>query len=291
MIGLPGRDGGGDQRDARLRDGPLRPLTARGPRCSSRRPCRARAAGARSVRCRSSTTGAPASRRRRRRRAGGRRRDARSRFKRTFDALDARRRGPAQGHDERHLRVQQPLHLLRGRHAHAGSTAASARASARSSTAYRAEGVTCRRLRRRRADAEPGARRRSSATRAASATSASTSRRTGASASTRTSRGRLVRSGSRRCSSACTGPTRATHAQQVGVAEAFEQTVGGIRNAVRHAPAGVELGMNTTLTKGNCRSARRHRGPRALARSRRGALAHLAPFGTTTASLAPWAST
>lgn len=42
-----------------------------------------------------------------------------------------------------------------------------------------------------------------------------------------------------------------THAQQVGVAEAFEQTTDGIRNAVRLAPPGVELGMNVTITKGN----------------------------------------
>ncbi len=49
------------------------------------------------------------------------------------------------------------------------------------------------------------------------------------------------------------GPDARTHAQQVGVAEAFEQTIGGIRNCVRHAPAGVELGMNVTITKGNFR--------------------------------------
>ena len=42
-----------------------------------------------------------------------------------------------------------------------------------------------------------------------------------------------------------------THAQQVGVAEAFEQTTQGIRNCVRLRPAGVELGMNITVTKGN----------------------------------------
>ncbi|MGZ3421655.1 MAG: radical SAM protein [Polyangiales bacterium] len=47
------------------------------------------------------------------------------------------------------------------------------------------------------------------------------------------------------------GPDDKTHAQQVGVAEAFEQTVGGIRNARKHAPPGVELGMNVTVTKGN----------------------------------------
>jgi MoaA/NifB/PqqE/SkfB family radical SAM enzyme len=47
------------------------------------------------------------------------------------------------------------------------------------------------------------------------------------------------------------GPDAQSHAQQVGVAEAFEQTVGGIRHCVRHAPPGVELGMNITITKGN----------------------------------------
>jgi MoaA/NifB/PqqE/SkfB family radical SAM enzyme len=47
------------------------------------------------------------------------------------------------------------------------------------------------------------------------------------------------------------GPDARTHAQQVGVAEAFEQTIGGIRHCVKHAPRGVELGMNITLTKGN----------------------------------------
>lgn len=47
------------------------------------------------------------------------------------------------------------------------------------------------------------------------------------------------------------GPDARSHAQQVGVAEAFEQTVGGIRNCTKHAPRGVELGMNVTLTKSN----------------------------------------
>lgn len=47
------------------------------------------------------------------------------------------------------------------------------------------------------------------------------------------------------------GPDARIHAQQVGVAEAFEQTVGGIKNCVKHAPRGVELGMNITITKGN----------------------------------------
>ncbi len=49
------------------------------------------------------------------------------------------------------------------------------------------------------------------------------------------------------------GPDAQTHAQQVGVAEAFDQAVAGIENCLRHAPPGVELGMNVTLTKGNYR--------------------------------------
>lgn len=49
------------------------------------------------------------------------------------------------------------------------------------------------------------------------------------------------------------GPDARTHAQQVGVAEAFDETVAGIRNAVRFKPAHVELGMNVTITKGNHR--------------------------------------
>ncbi|HET6583310.1 MAG TPA: radical SAM protein, partial [Nannocystaceae bacterium] len=49
------------------------------------------------------------------------------------------------------------------------------------------------------------------------------------------------------------GADARSHAAQVGVAEAFEQTTLGIRNAVAAAPAGVELGMNVTLTKGNHR--------------------------------------
>jgi MoaA/NifB/PqqE/SkfB family radical SAM enzyme len=49
------------------------------------------------------------------------------------------------------------------------------------------------------------------------------------------------------------GADAQTHAQQVGVAEAFEQTTQGIRNCLAAAPDGVELGMNITLTKGNYR--------------------------------------
>jgi MoaA/NifB/PqqE/SkfB family radical SAM enzyme len=47
------------------------------------------------------------------------------------------------------------------------------------------------------------------------------------------------------------GPDAQTHAQNVGVAEAFEQTCAGARNLVRLAPPGVELGANITVTKSN----------------------------------------
>jgi MoaA/NifB/PqqE/SkfB family radical SAM enzyme len=64
---------------------------------------------------------------------------------------------------------------------------------------------------------------------------------------------KLVRSGLTTLLFSVHGHDAQTHAQQVGVAEAFEQTVAGIRNCLAHAPDGVELGMNITLTKGNYR--------------------------------------
>jgi MoaA/NifB/PqqE/SkfB family radical SAM enzyme len=65
---------------------------------------------------------------------------------------------------------------------------------------------------------------------------------------------RLVRSGITSLLFSVHGADARTHAQQVGVAEAFEQTTGGIRHCVKHAPCGVELGMNVTLTKSNFES-------------------------------------
>jgi MoaA/NifB/PqqE/SkfB family radical SAM enzyme len=62
---------------------------------------------------------------------------------------------------------------------------------------------------------------------------------------------KLVRSGLTTLLFSVHGADAQTHAQQVGVAEAFEQTTGGIRNCLQAAPSGVELGMNITLTKGN----------------------------------------
>ncbi|MBC8073562.1 MAG: radical SAM protein, partial [Deltaproteobacteria bacterium] len=64
---------------------------------------------------------------------------------------------------------------------------------------------------------------------------------------------KLVRSGLTSLLFSVHGADARTHAAQVGVAEAFDQTVAGIRNCIAAAPAGVELGMNVTLTKGNHR--------------------------------------
>jgi MoaA/NifB/PqqE/SkfB family radical SAM enzyme len=64
---------------------------------------------------------------------------------------------------------------------------------------------------------------------------------------------RLVTSGVTTLLFSVHGPDAQTHGQQVGVAEAFEQTTAGIENCLRHAPEGVELGMNVTLTRGNFR--------------------------------------
>ena len=47
------------------------------------------------------------------------------------------------------------------------------------------------------------------------------------------------------------GADARTHAAQVGVAEAFDQTLEGIRRCSAYRPEGVELGMNVTITKGN----------------------------------------
>lgn len=62
---------------------------------------------------------------------------------------------------------------------------------------------------------------------------------------------RLVHSGLSSLLFSVHGADARTHAQNVGVAEAFAQTIDGIKNAVRLAPRGVELGMNVTITKHN----------------------------------------
>jgi len=62
---------------------------------------------------------------------------------------------------------------------------------------------------------------------------------------------RLVNSGLTTLLFSIHGPDARTHAQNVGVAEAFDQTVAGVRHCVRLAPTGVLLGMNVTITKSN----------------------------------------
>lgn len=62
---------------------------------------------------------------------------------------------------------------------------------------------------------------------------------------------RLVHSGLTSLLFSVHGVDARTHAQNVGVAEAFEQTLAGARNAARLAPRGVELGMNVTITRHN----------------------------------------
>ncbi len=67
---------------------------------------------------------------------------------------------------------------------------------------------------------------------------------------------KLVRSGLTTLLFSVHGADAQTHAQQVGVAEAYEQTIGGIRNAVavvNESRLPVDIGMNITLTKGNYR--------------------------------------
>ncbi|APR79799.1 Radical SAM domain heme biosynthesis protein [Minicystis rosea] len=62
---------------------------------------------------------------------------------------------------------------------------------------------------------------------------------------------KLVHSGVTSILTSIHGPDAQTHAQNVGVAEAFEQTCAGVRNLVRLAPEHVELGGNITITKSN----------------------------------------
>ena len=62
---------------------------------------------------------------------------------------------------------------------------------------------------------------------------------------------RLVTSGLTTLLVSVHGATARSHGREVGVPEAFDQTIAGIRNLVAAAPPGVELGANITLTKHN----------------------------------------
>jgi MoaA/NifB/PqqE/SkfB family radical SAM enzyme len=99
--------------------------------------------------------------------------------------------------------------------------------------------------------------------------------------------GKLVSSGVTSILTSIHGPDAQTHAQNVGVAEAFEQTCAGVRNIVRLAPPGVELGANITLTKSNYRKLA---GVAELVLDLGLAwfnLQFLTPFGRATSSIAP----
>ncbi|MCZ7680099.1 MAG: radical SAM protein [Sandaracinaceae bacterium] len=155
---------------------------------------------------------------------------------------------PREADRERHLRVQQPLHVLRGGHAHAGRRAPAA--PARVPRAYRARGVTM-------VDFDGG----EPTLNPELLDLVRHARRIGYARVNVTTNGRrcayedyaeaLVTSGLTTLLFSVHGPDARTHAQQVGVAEAFDQTIAGIRNCLAHRPEGVELGINVTITKGN----------------------------------------
>ncbi len=67
---------------------------------------------------------------------------------------------------------------------------------------------------------------------------------------------KLAKSGATSILTSIHGPDAQTHAQNVGVAEAFDQTCAGVRNIVKFAPPGVELGANITVTKSNYKKLR-----------------------------------
>lgn len=65
---------------------------------------------------------------------------------------------------------------------------------------------------------------------------------------------RLVHSGLTTLLFSIHGASRYIHAANVGVPEAFDQTLSGVENCRRLAPEGVELGANITLTRSNYKS-------------------------------------
>jgi MoaA/NifB/PqqE/SkfB family radical SAM enzyme len=65
---------------------------------------------------------------------------------------------------------------------------------------------------------------------------------------------KVLRSGITSLLISCHGPDAEVHEGLVRVKGAFEQTRRGIENAVRMRPPGLDLGVNTTLTKENWRS-------------------------------------
>jgi MoaA/NifB/PqqE/SkfB family radical SAM enzyme len=98
---------------------------------------------------------------------------------------------------------------------------------------------------------------------------------------------RLVNSGLTTLLTSIHGPDAQTHAQNVGVAEAFDQTCDGVRNFVKHAPPGVELGGNITITKSNYKKLRATAQVIHDLGLRWFNIQFLTPFGRATASICP----
>ena len=98
---------------------------------------------------------------------------------------------------------------------------------------------------------------------------------------------KFVRSGVTSILVSIHGPDAQIHAQNVGVAQAFDQTCDGVRNLVRLAPKRVELGANITITKSNYKKL----GDVAQLVIDLGLgwfnLQFLTPFGRATSSIAP----
>jgi MoaA/NifB/PqqE/SkfB family radical SAM enzyme len=87
------------------------------------------------------------------------------------------------------------------------------------------------------------------------------------------------------------GPDAELHARHVGVPEAFEQTLGGIRHCVKHAPPGVHLAMSSTVTRHNA-GRLEEMGELACTLGLQAlVLRAVAPFGSATSSVAADAET
>lgn len=105
---------------------------------------------------------------------------------------------------------------------------------------------------------------------------------------------RLIRSGIHTLLISVHGPDANTHAQNVGVAEAFDQTITGIRNLVaaeqaarKKGKAIVELGANITITKSNTKKLLETAELIESLGLRWFNLQFLTPFGRATSSIAP----
>jgi MoaA/NifB/PqqE/SkfB family radical SAM enzyme len=99
--------------------------------------------------------------------------------------------------------------------------------------------------------------------------------------------GKLVTSGVTSVLVSIHGPDAQTHAQNVGVAEAFDQTTAGVANLVRLAPPDVELGANITITKSNYKKLAAVADLVLSLGLRWWNLQFLTPFGRATSSIAP----